>query len=77
MSGSTYYVSCWRIKNLEYMDYTEIIEQFKKVPKTFIPGLLIELIEIGHERNVFQESGAGNIAKKVELKIRKTTRGKL
>lgn len=57
------------------MDYNTFIQHLNKMPRTFIPGLLIKLVKIGYNRNAFDKyDGASNIILKVENRLKNNKR---
>lgn len=47
------------------MDYEELVEELKKQPKTYLPGLMIELLKICLKNKMFKDNDPIPFVKKV------------
>ena len=53
------------------MDYEELVNAIKECPVTYLPALLIKVIETCYERRVFMPGGASKMANRVEERMGK------
>lgn len=51
------------------LTYEELIEQFDLIPRTFIPGLMIRLTEVGYNKLAFKPGGASMLVRGTEARI--------
>ena len=51
------------------VDYDEIVALLGKLPMTWYPGLLLEMVEQGYAHNVYQPGGASLMVARLEERI--------
>ena len=51
------------------MSYKKLKESIETAPMTWLPALLIRIVEVSYKKNVFQPGGATQLIQKVEAKM--------
>ena len=56
---------------MKYEGYEDLSNEFDEVPVTWLPALLVKLIEISYKKNVWLPGGVSKTVKRVEERLGK------
>jgi hypothetical protein len=51
------------------MKYEQLVAEIKDCPRTWLPALLIELVKVAYEKQVYTEGGASRIIRNLEKNV--------
>jgi hypothetical protein len=51
------------------MKYEQLVAEIKECPRTWLPALLVELVRIAYEKNIYTEGGASRIIRDLEKNV--------